>query len=396
MDERSSAFFALGIAKKSNSPVLIVTTSGTAVAELYPAIIEAYYQRVPLIVCTADRPSFLKNSGANQTINQHNIYRNHIRFFTDAGLPGIGRLKTISSIAEKAIQIACYSDRGPVHINLPFEKPFEPKSYTDKIDVSVLENKYSKKSTEFKTVKTSKVNFEQLGKKFSQIDRGLILIGSNNYPKNFGKAVTGFAKKFCYPIYVDGSSTLRFGSHPKKIIIDNFTAFVRAGNFTKVLDPDLIIQFGGSPTSNVLLEFFKNSKAEKILVNEFGDRNDPSFTSNKIITYNPKEFCNSFINLPGKKKSKASLWLQHFIRMNNEVAKIKTSMIEETSFPFEGAAASKLFKYLPDNSNIMVSNSLSIRDVDFSSCRRPRIFPRQQRSSQFSQIQYSFESYFNQ
>ena len=101
VDERSSAFFALGLAKKSRSPVAVITTSGTAVAELYPAIIEAYYQRIPLIICTADRPPGLRNSGANQTINQNNIYKNHIRYFEDAGLPVIKKLKHIQKLAEK-------------------------------------------------------------------------------------------------------------------------------------------------------------------------------------------------------------------------------------------------------------------------------------------------------
>src|SRR4030042_1698007 len=72
-DERSSCFFALGLAKRSDTPVAVVTTSGTAVTELYPAIIEAYQQRIPLIICTADRPPELRNTGANQTINQHDI-----------------------------------------------------------------------------------------------------------------------------------------------------------------------------------------------------------------------------------------------------------------------------------------------------------------------------------
>jgi len=87
IDERSSAFFALGLAKATSKPVLVVTTSGTAVAELYPAIIEAYQQRTSLIICTADRPSDLIGTGANQTINQHNIFKNHIRWFRDLGLP---------------------------------------------------------------------------------------------------------------------------------------------------------------------------------------------------------------------------------------------------------------------------------------------------------------------
>src|SRR5690606_24468005 len=133
VDERVSGFFALGLAKKSNSPVLIVTTSGTATAELYPAIIEAYQNRVPLIVCTADRPSYLRNSGANQTINQENIYKNHIRFFYDTGLPILKtkNIKIFKNNVIKTFDIANIIDKGPVHVNLPFEKPLEPDSYTE-------------------------------------------------------------------------------------------------------------------------------------------------------------------------------------------------------------------------------------------------------------------------
>ncbi|KAB2853194.1 MAG: 2-succinyl-5-enolpyruvyl-6-hydroxy-3-cyclohexene-1-carboxylate synthase, partial [Ignavibacterium sp.] len=103
VDERSSGFFALGLAKKSNTPVIVITTSGTATAELYPAIIEAYQNRVPLIVCTADRPSYLRNTGANQTINQDNIYKNHIRFFYDTGLPDL-TLKSIKKFKGSLIK----------------------------------------------------------------------------------------------------------------------------------------------------------------------------------------------------------------------------------------------------------------------------------------------------
>ena len=85
IDERSSAFFALGFANRTGSPVALVCTSGTAAVEFYPAIVEAYKQRIPLIICTADRPPELRDTGTNQTINQDNIYKNHIRFFADVG-----------------------------------------------------------------------------------------------------------------------------------------------------------------------------------------------------------------------------------------------------------------------------------------------------------------------
>lgn len=91
VDERSSGFFALGIAKRTGNPVVIITTSGTAVAELYPSIIEAFQSRIPLIICTADRPKYLRNSGANQTINQPYIFKNHIRYSSDFELPSLSK-----------------------------------------------------------------------------------------------------------------------------------------------------------------------------------------------------------------------------------------------------------------------------------------------------------------
>ena len=133
IDERSSGFFALGIAKATGKPVVIITTSGTAAAELYPSIVEAYQQRIPLIVCTADRPPELRGRGANQTINQENIYKNHIRHFREAGLPStsFSGIRKIRKIAEEAYQ-KC--SQGPVHLNFPFRKPFEPDTFTDEIN----------------------------------------------------------------------------------------------------------------------------------------------------------------------------------------------------------------------------------------------------------------------
>lgn len=139
IDERSSGFFALGLAKQTNKPVVLITTSGTAVAELYPAIIEAYQQRIPLIVCTADRPAYLKNTGANQTINQENIFRNHIRKFWNVGLPSLTKKKLFSFTKKinEIIFLATEKDKGPVHINFPFEKPLEPNSFTDTISFNL-------------------------------------------------------------------------------------------------------------------------------------------------------------------------------------------------------------------------------------------------------------------
>lgn len=386
VDERSSAFFALGLAKKTDTPVAVVTTSGTAVAELYPAIIEAYYQRVPLIICTADRPPSLRNSGANQTINQQNIFKNHIRFFADAGLPNVKRLFDVVQFAEDAIRYSCFIEKGPVHLNFSFEKPFEPKSYTDKIDVTAIQKVFSNLSFELENltqggIRTSllpcgqagreklsaqtKINFEALAKKFSKTERGLIIVGSNRYEKEFENLLNQLSLALSYPIYIDGSSSLRFGRLSQKNTIDNLTALVRVKNFQKHYDPELIIQFGGTPTSNVMLEFFKNSKAEKILANEFGDRNDPSLTAKIVLRISPSEFCESVIQRIEKNRNQESCWLADLRAMNKIAGEEKERLIEGAEFPFEGRVVTELLEVLPDKSNLMISNSLPIRDVDF-------------------------------
>jgi 2-succinyl-5-enolpyruvyl-6-hydroxy-3-cyclohexene-1-carboxylate synthase len=365
VDERSSAFFALGLAKKSNTPVAVVTTSGTAVAELYPAIIEAFYQRIPLIICTADRPSFLQNSGANQTINQRDIYQNHIRFSVDAGLPDINKLNTAIELAEEAVRKSCFTNRGPVHINFPFEKPFEPKNYTDKIDIKKIDKLFKKISFELVANKQSKINFNSLSNKLTKEERGLILVGFNRYSNNFSKLLNAFSKKLGYPIYMDGSSQLRMNKNLSENTIENFTSFVRAKDFRKEFDPRIIIQFGAAPTSNILLEFFKSSKAEKIIINEFGDRNDPSLSTKKIFKFLPDEFCSNLITNAGNFKRNKNSWIDAFRTMNRISSEIKKQFIEKASFPFEGRIITELLRSLPNNSDLMISNSLPIRDTDF-------------------------------
>jgi 2-succinyl-5-enolpyruvyl-6-hydroxy-3-cyclohexene-1-carboxylate synthase len=148
IDERSCSFFALGLAINSNTPVALICTSGTAVAEFYPAIIEAYQQKVPLIICTADRSPELIDNGANQTIIQNGIYKNHVLWSNDTGLPEltVQRLKHISSIGRRAVFESSIKNAGPVHINFPFRKPLEPGSFTDDINDQLLSNIITKES----------------------------------------------------------------------------------------------------------------------------------------------------------------------------------------------------------------------------------------------------------
>ncbi|MBI1937406.1 MAG: 2-succinyl-5-enolpyruvyl-6-hydroxy-3-cyclohexene-1-carboxylic-acid synthase [Ignavibacteriales bacterium] len=375
VDERSSGFFALGLAKKSNTPVAIVTTSGTAVAELYPAIVEAYYQRIPLIVCTADRPVYLRDRGSNQTINQENIYKNQIRYFADAGLPDITlkRFNELKKISEDALAVAVSKDKGPVHLNFPFEKPFEPETYTDKVSLSFIEKisgiEFNNNFFDSAADKNSRV--VDLSNKIQKCEKGLILCGYNSFNKKEVETILKFSDSTGYPIVADGSSQFRFGKHGKKNIINNFSALVRSDLFLEQFDHDIIVQFGSAPTSNVVNEFFKKSRAEKIIVNEFGDKNDPTLTAKKFIRYSVNEFCEPIIKKIGRRNSG---WLNTILVLNKIAEQEKAKYFSNMPFNFEGKLAAGLIELLPNKVNLMISNSLSIRDIDFfASCSQKEI-----------------------
>src|SRR5260221_4866834 len=125
IDERSGSFFALGIAKATEKPVIVLSTSGTAAAEFHPAVVEAYHSRTPLIVLTADRPPELRDVGANQAIDQQNLYGRAVRWFFDPGPPvdAPNAARVWRRLAARAYAEAAH---GPVHLNLPFREPLVP------------------------------------------------------------------------------------------------------------------------------------------------------------------------------------------------------------------------------------------------------------------------------
>lgn len=130
LDERSAAFFALGMARATERPVALVCTSGSAVANFFPAVVEAHESRIPLIVMTGDRPPELRGSGANQTIDQIKFYGDYVRWSVDLavpeGEPAALTIRYLKTTAARAYALANGTPRGVVHLNFPFRKPLEP------------------------------------------------------------------------------------------------------------------------------------------------------------------------------------------------------------------------------------------------------------------------------
>ncbi len=370
VDERTSGFFALGSAKASRKPTVIVTTSGTAVAELYPAIIEAYQQRIPLIICTADRPKHLRKTGANQTINQENIYKNHICKYYNAGLPSVNynKLSKFSSSVDELIDICEHSNRGPVHINFPFDKPFEPDSFTDSISENIVKSLFSQKRIISKLSKSRLQLPKSFLLKLEKESEGIILCGGGNFSNKFANKITKLSRHLKYPIIADGTSSLRFGKHRKTNVIINASAFLKNDTAAKTVVPKLILQFGYAPTSNALLNYFKNSKAEKFSVNEFGDLHDPSKTTKQIFGLSEDVFIDTII---GKTKPrKSTVKNGSFVELKafeNFSEKIKSRIVYKSKFPSEGRITNEVVNNIPSGSNLVISNSTPVRDLDFFS-----------------------------
>lgn len=375
VDERSSGFFALGLAKSINSPVAVVCTSGTATAELYPAIIEAYQQRVPLIICTADRPAELRGRGANQTINQNNMYKNHIRWFYDTGLPApiIKDITDLKAATRLAVNKCMIIAKGPVHINFPFKKPFEPSTFTDEVDEkSLIFNKKAlvkdKSLLEKKIVQYSKRPwFKSIYKLITSKVKGIIICGPGNFNREFIKECNNLSIKLGYPIFADGASQLRFGFHNKSNIVTNFDALLRSSNFSNKIQPEVIIQFGRTVISKGLETFLKSCPAERYMINEYGDWFDPAGKARAAYKSEPQQFCKEMNNLLDLNKFKRELtdWQSFILNAENKSSKIRNDIINKTSFLNECRIIEEILEIVPNGSNIMLSNSMPIRDFDY-------------------------------
>lgn len=372
IDERSSGFFALGLAKAAKIPVVLVCTSGTAAAEFYPAIIEAYQSKVPLIICTADRPPELQNVGANQTINQNNIYKNHIRWFIDAGLPQVNKsgLTKILTIARKAILESFITQLGPVHINFPFKEPFEPATFTDEIESDLLASVKDKSESLLKLTRpNSKIDekiIKEISQKLNNHTNGIIVVGLDNYSKEFFSLLSRLSQKIGFPIFADAASSMRFAYKENHNILTNYDSYLRSENFVKAHQPDFIIQFGRNFSSKALSNFIGLCNCKKLLVNQFGDWKNPKEKSASIIAGNPESFCKELLQLIQSKPTKCNDWLYEFLEIEKSAGKIKHEVVDTASFPNEVRIVNELIKHIPKGSNLMVSNSLPIRDLDLT------------------------------
>lgn len=362
VDERSAAFFALGIAKVSQKPAALLCTSGTAAANYYPAIVEALYSRVPLIVLTADRPHELRDVGAPQAINQIHLYGKNVKWFVEMAPPEntVEMLRYARTVSARAAAMAKRSPAGPVHLNFPFREPLVPQ--LDRQDLFEL----SERKDGFVNVHPGQLVLQeedcsQIAESLSEANKGIIVCGPM-VNADFPEAVIQLAKRLNFPIVADPLSQLRSGLHDGSLVIDTYDSFLKNDDAKRALRPDVIIRFGAMPVSKPLTIFMKeNSDARQIIVDGGAGWRDPSMLSTEMVHCDEVQFCKSVI--PYLKSSEnnqyASLWKEI-----NDLTKSKLAEINEVDELSEGKLFYQLSELLPEGSTLFVGNSMPIRDLD--------------------------------
>lgn len=362
IDERSAAFFALGLAKASNSPVAMLCTSGTAAANYFPAVIEADLSRVPLIVLTADRPHELRDVGAPQAIDQLHLFGRYVRWFADMALPESDEemVKYANTSAIRAVSMAKGLLPGPVHVNFPLREPLVPRLQPYPFDEQV-EN-----SIPIVTDGHLNITFDsysEIADKCSQVEKGLIVCGNIDV-EGFPEAVLELSKKLGYPILADPLSQLRSGPFEKDMVIDCYDAFLKSDKAKGNLKPELVIQFGGQPVSKPLSLFLKDVRdsTEHLIIDGSGGWRDPNRVSNHMIHCDETVFCRQLQQMLDTRSE--SSWKTLWIDVNHRTKNIMNSYIQSVSDMEEGKAVSMLCSLLPPDSTVYIGNSMPIRDMD--------------------------------
>lgn len=361
VDERSAAFFALGIAKASNRPVAILCTSGTAAANYFPAIVEARYARVPLIVLTADRPHELREVGAPQAIDQIHLYGKHVKWFSEMALPEKSDeiIRYARTVCARAAAIATQAPSGPVHLNFPFREPLIPQLDEALFQLSERPNGYVKVHNSDLTINEQEIN--DIATRLNGKEKGVIVCG-NMMDENFASAVTSLAAALNFPILADPLSQLRSGIHSNEYIIETYDTFLRNEDAKSFLKPEVVLRFGAMPISKALTIFLKeNDDAQQYVIDGGGGWRDPAALATDMIFCNETKFCEALLTYTDTKSTSA--YFDNWKKIN-QLTKENMLLLRESTELSESRLFYQLADMLPEGATLFVGNSMPIRDLD--------------------------------
>lgn len=366
LDERSASFFALGMAKKLGIPVALVCTSGTAGANFYPAVIEAKYSGVPLLIFTADRPPELRNCHAGQTINQINLYGNYPNWHTELSLPS-SDLKILNYLRQNIIyawERCLFPHQGVVHINLPFCEPLAPV-IDDKIFAlqETFKTEIFFKNLRFDKVKITNISDFSLSW-FKQEEKGLIIGGlaQPNRPEEYCQAIALISQYLNYPILAEALSPLRNYNHLNNNLITNYDLILRNQELADKLTVKIIILIGEIPTSKILREWLEKIKPMIWIIATNSDNFDPLHSHSLHIRTTVEELSKQ---IPENQTIFYTEYLKEWLELDKKVRENVNTNLSQNNNLFEAKIAWILSQYLPEKTPLFIANSMPIRYMEF-------------------------------
>ena len=373
IDERSASFMALGIAKAHKEPTVLVCTSGSAVAHYLPAILEAQYSGVPLIVLSADRPHTLLHVGAPQTVDQHKIFGTAVNYFEELVVPQESHYYTYPrQVARKSYMKAMDTKKGPVHINVPLFEPLVPELSRNHFEAgrssftvvkpnygSVFGCRHEKDLPHINNaIDIAHDNTNEINDLLERYERILILAGPQidideaNRIRSFGEALQA-------PILADPLSNVR-GCNTSDVVISTYDALLAGQALWHELKPDCVIQFGQIVVSKRVQQMIASwTDVEYIEVNPTMDSMNPTGKT----TMHVQASIDVFTHLYGKNNN-SDTYLNIWRRLE-QAGKKQLSLAIDEPHCFEGRTIRELQKQIPEDGQIFVANSMTIRDFDY-------------------------------
>jgi 2-succinyl-5-enolpyruvyl-6-hydroxy-3-cyclohexene-1-carboxylate synthase len=376
IDERAGAFFALGMAAASRRPTAILVTSGTAAVELAPAIVEARYGRQPIIAFTADRPPEARDRGAPQTIDQAHLFGRSAKWYTELPLPEDGEAAAlhVRGLVARAVAVASTTPAGPVHLNAPFREPLVPAGAFDRppgvLDVpsgapgAPPDRPGRRPTTSMSGVRLlSEADLADLAARLAAARRGLIVCGPLDRP-GFAPAVAALAAASGSPILADALSNVRFGDHDRSAVIAHTDALVRAPAFAAEHTPDVVVRFGGTPTSRALVEWIAAGAAEQVVVDD-GGWSDPVGLPLTMVAADPVQLAATLAAaVPRDEAATPATWQASWRAADDRAGAVTRAWLDRLGEPFEGEVFDVLGATLPEGAVLLAGNSMPVRDMD--------------------------------
>ncbi|MEN9222787.1 MAG: 2-succinyl-5-enolpyruvyl-6-hydroxy-3-cyclohexene-1-carboxylic-acid synthase, partial [Thermostichus sp. BF3_bins_97] len=370
LDERSAAFFALGLAQQTQQPIPLVCTSGSAAAHFLPAVIEAQESGIPLLILTADRPPELRHCRSGQTIDQVKLYGRYPNWQAELALPApdLTLLAYLRQTLIHAWERALRPSPGPVHLNVPFRDPLAPIADGSTEPLGSLRDEPGFEENFFRGSGTalSAVSFSLEDQPFWQAwrscERGVIVAGpaQPRDPQRYAEAVARLAAALGWPVWSEGLSPLRNHAHLNPYLISTYDLMLRREH--PHLWPEQVIQLGSLPTSKELRQTLAQMSPRTWLIDPRPDNGDPLHNPTTHLQFSVEELALPEQELVWRDPSP---FLQAWLKAEAQMRKALDQTLANLTGWFEGKVAWGLAHHLPADTPLFIANSTPVRDVEW-------------------------------